>query len=172
MMLFEGWGSIFRVLMVGSLAYAGLVILLRVSGNRTLSKMNSFDLVITVAFGSALSTILTSADLALATGMAAIGLLVMLQFAITWLSVRSRGLSKTVKTAPSLLLENGAFRPDALRRTRVTEDEVRSAVRQHGYGDLERIAAVVMESDGSLSVISKQDLGSGSALEGLPRQAN
>lgn len=166
-MFFASWGSIGRVLLVGTLAYAGLVLLLRISGNRTLSKMNSFDLVITVAFGSVLASILTSADLSLSTGMVAIGLLILLQYLITWLSVRSRSLSRTVKTQPTLLLSGGHFRTAALRKVRVTEEEVRSAVRQHGYGDLDRVAAVIMESDGSLSVISHERLGAGSALTGV-----
>lgn len=171
-MFFEGWDSIGRVLLIGSLAYAGLVLLLRASGNRTLSKMNSFDLVITVAFGSVLSTILTSKDLSLATGLTAIGLLILLQFVITWGSVRSRAFGKAVKTRPTVLLHRGMLRPHALRQVRVTADEVRAAVRQHGYGDLADIALVVLESDGSLSVVVRDRVGSGSALEGLPGSGN
>lgn len=44
-MFFDGWDSIIRVILAGVLAYVGLVVVLRISGNRTLSKMNSFDLV-------------------------------------------------------------------------------------------------------------------------------
>lgn len=165
--LFEGWDSIGRVIGIGTLAYIGLIVLLRLSGNRTLSKMNSFDLVITVAFGSALSAILTSSDLSLATGLTAIGLLVLLQFIITWLSVRSRSLSQVMKTKPTLLLRNGQFCSDEMRTVRVTEEELRSAVRQHGCGDLDQVAAVIMESDGSLSVIRHDQAGSQSALQGI-----
>lgn len=169
-MFFGGWDSIGRVIVIGTLAYFGLVVLLRASGNRTLSKMNSFDLVITVAFGSTLAAILTNAQLSLITGLVAIGLLILLQFLITWMSVRSRGFSKTVKTKPTLLVQDGRFLEAALRAVRVTEEEVRSAVRQHGYGGLEQVAAVIMESDGSLSVIGRDRLGTGSALQGVARQ--
>jgi uncharacterized membrane protein YcaP (DUF421 family) len=47
-----------RVLLAGVLAYAALVLLLRTSGKRTLSKMNAFDLVVTVALGSLLGSVL------------------------------------------------------------------------------------------------------------------
>lgn len=53
-MFFDGWSDLLRILVVGSLAYAGLVGFLRVSGKRTLAKMNAFDLVVTVALGSTL----------------------------------------------------------------------------------------------------------------------
>ena len=55
--VFKGWESLGRVLFVGILAYAGLLLFLRMSGKRTLSKMNAFDLVVTVSLGSTLSTI-------------------------------------------------------------------------------------------------------------------
>ena len=53
-MLFQGWAGIGRTLLVGTLAYATLVLFLRISGKRTLSKLNAFDLVVTVALGSTL----------------------------------------------------------------------------------------------------------------------
>lgn len=61
-MFFNSWYALARVLVVGILAYAGLVFLLRVSGKRTLSKPNPFDLVVTVALGSMLTTVTLSKD--------------------------------------------------------------------------------------------------------------
>lgn len=58
----------------------------------------------------------------------AFALLLTLQFAIAWLS-RSRFVSSLVKAEPTLLLHRGEFLPAALRRARVTEDEIRAAVR-------------------------------------------
>lgn len=166
-MFFTSWDSLVRVLLIGSIAYAGTVLLLRISGNRTLSKMNSFDLVVTIAFGSTLSTILIDSKISLAEGLVAIALLVFLQFFITWFSVRSRAIDKIVKTQPTLLFQDGGFMRDAMKTVRVTEDEIRGAVRQHGLGGVEQVAAVVMETDGSLSVISVLKRGSFDALEGV-----
>lgn len=164
-MFFESWESLGRVLLVGTMAYAGLVVLLRISGNRTLSKMNSFDFIVTIALGSTFSSILINQNVTLSQGLLAMALLIVLQFLITRLSVHSRAISKTVKTSPTLLLRDGEFLPDALARVRVTEDEVRSAVRRHGWGALEQVEAVIMETDGSLSVIGKSQAGSLSALQ-------
>jgi uncharacterized membrane protein YcaP (DUF421 family) len=63
-MFFDSWDGLLRVVVVGILAYTGLVLLLRISGKRTLSKMNAFDFVVTVALGSTLATILLSSDVA------------------------------------------------------------------------------------------------------------
>lgn len=162
-MFFDSWSDIYRVIVIGILAYAGLVVLLRISGNRTLSKMNSFDLVVTVAFGSTLSTILVNQNVTLAVGLAALALLIVLQLVITWCSVRFGFVSDLVKTTPTVLLLDGRLLPDALKRVRVTHDEVMAAVRQQGQGSLENIDAVILESDGRLSVISANQAGNRSA---------
>ena len=108
-MFFDDWGGLVRVAVVGVLAYAGLVLLLRVSGKRTLSKMNAFDLVVTVALGSTLATVLLSSSVALAEGLLAFALLIFLQFAVTWLSVRSSSFRRLVKNEPKLLFYDGGF---------------------------------------------------------------
>ena len=154
-MFFDSWSGIGRVLAVGVLAYAALVVLLRVSGKRTLSKMNAFDLVVTVALGSTLATIVLSRDVALAEGVAAFALLILLQFAVTWSSVRSKAVRGAVKSEPALLFFDGRFLCDALRRERVTQDEAEAAVRQHGHASMREVAAIVLETDGSLSVMEK-----------------
>ena len=163
-MLADGELDLLRVVGVGVLTYTGMVVLLRLSGNRTLSKMNSFDLAVTVAFGSALAAVLVDEKIPLAVGLVAIALLIMLQFIVTWLSVRFSGFNRLVKTRPTLLMLEGQMRKDAMRRVRVTEDEILGALRKHGIGDLRKAGAVVMESDGSLSVIACSRLGDKAVL--------
>jgi uncharacterized membrane protein YcaP (DUF421 family) len=77
-MLFDSWAGLGRVLVVGTLAYVALVLLLRISGKRTLTKLNAFDLVVTVALGSTLATVLLSKSVALAEGALALCLLISL----------------------------------------------------------------------------------------------
>ena len=153
--LFDGWDPILRILVVGSAAYAALVLVLRASGKRTLSKLNAFDLVVTVAIGSTFSSILTSKGLALAEGVAALALLVGLQFVVTFLSVRSAGFDRLVKAEPTLLMRDGEPLLGVMRRERVTQDELRAAVRNSGGRDLQDAAVVILESDGSLNAILK-----------------
>ena len=98
--LFSGWDTVGRTVVIGALAYAGLVLLLRISGRRTLSKMNAFDFVVTVAFGSTLATILLNKNVALAEGLTAFAVLVGLQFAVTWTSVRLAWFRRAVTGEP------------------------------------------------------------------------
>lgn len=162
-MFFEGWWGLVRTVVVGVAAYAALLLLLRISGKRTLSKMNAFDLIVTVALGSTLSTILLSKNTPLAEGVAAFALLIFLQFIITWLSVRSRTVNRLVKAEPKLLFHRGEFLREAMKSERVNEEEIWQAMRNHGIGVPGQVEAVVLETDGSLSVMRKSD-GEASAL--------
>jgi uncharacterized membrane protein YcaP (DUF421 family) len=167
--LFSSWDSLLRTLVVGVLAYVALVALLRVSGNRTLSKMNAFDLVVTVALGSTLSAVLLDTNVALADGVLAFAVLIGLQFVVTWTSVRTRWVRQLVTGEPQLLLYRGEFLPDALRSVRVAQEEVRAAVRAAGLSCLDEAEAVVLETDGSFSVV-RGDVGAGeTSLEGVQR---
>jgi uncharacterized membrane protein YcaP (DUF421 family) len=117
--------------------------------------MNAFDLVVTVALGSTLSSILLSADVPLVEGAVGLFVLIALQWNIAWLSVRSDVFGKLVKSEPALLVYAGAMLPDALRRERVVETEVWSVVRSQGIADLADVEAVVLETDGSMNVVKK-----------------
>lgn len=99
--LFQNWPGIVRTIIVGSLAYATLVLFLRISGKRTLAKLNAFDLVVTVALGSTLSAIILQENTALAEGTTALALLILLQFSVTFLSVRSTRFAKAIRSEPS-----------------------------------------------------------------------
>jgi len=171
-LFFESWSGLVRVVLVGVPAYVALVFFLRISGKRTLTKMNAFDLVITVAFGSTLATVLLSSSVALAEGVMAFALLVALQFVVTWLSVRSKIVRSLVKAEPRLLFHDGAFLPGALRSERVTEEEVRAGVRQQGIARMESVEAVVLETDGSLTVLNSSADGQPSSLAGVTGRAS
>ena len=160
-MLFDSWTGLGRVLLVGTLAYLALVFLLRISGKRTLTKLNAFDLVVTVALGSTLATVLLSKSVALAEGVLALGLLIFLQYAITWVSVRSPRLQALIKAEPTLLVHRGRFLEGAMKAERITREEILAALRASGAADVREIAAVVLETDASLSVIPEAKAGAG-----------
>ena len=118
-----------------------------------MAKLNAFDFIVTVALGSTLATVLLSADDALAEGITAFALLVGLQFVVAWVSSHSRRMERLVKAEPSLLFRHG-YLHSAMRRERISEDEIRQAARGQGQSDLSAVAAVVLETDGILSVLA------------------
>ncbi|GAA4407954.1 DUF421 domain-containing protein [Nibrella viscosa] len=150
---FDNWDSLLRILILAVLSYVLLIVMLRVSGKRTLSKMNAFDFVITVALGSTLSSIIISKDTTLSGGVLALALLIFLQFVITKLSVNFKAISNLVKADPRLLFYHGRFLRDAMQDERVTEDELRSVIRKEGLESLDQVDAIIMETSGEFTVL-------------------
>jgi uncharacterized membrane protein YcaP (DUF421 family) len=163
-LFFNNWQTIERTLVVGILAYIALVLFLRVSGKRTLSKMNSFDFIVTIALGSTLATILLSKKVALAEGLTAFLVLIGMQYLMTFLSVRSAVFKRIIKAEPDLLFYNGDFIKEAMKKKRILEVEVLQAARTNGISSIKQVEAVVLETDGSISVIKKSEKGEQSTL--------
>jgi uncharacterized membrane protein YcaP (DUF421 family) len=164
--MFVDLPSLAYTLITVTLGYMFVVLLLRISGKRTLSKWNSFDLVVTIAFGSILSGIILSKEVTpFFQSILAFGLLVFYQFVLTWVSARSSVIQNLIKAEPSLLFYKGQFRDKTIKKQRVTEEEILAAIRSQGHGDIGQVAAVVLETDGSFSVI--KDLENSSSLKNV-----
>ncbi len=154
MPLFDSWSSLGSTAAAAIVGYGALIAFLRTSGKRTLAALNAFDLVVTVALGSTLASVLTSPTLPLLNGLLALGMLVALQFAVTWTSVRIRWVRQVVRAEPTLLVHRGVLLDEAMRRSRMGPSEILSALRSADIAQVTDVAAVVLEPDGSLSVLS------------------
>ncbi len=153
-MWFDSWDDLTRILLIGPAAYVALVVMLRITGGRTLAQLNAFDMIVTVALGSTLATILLSSTVSYSEGLLALAVLIALQYVVTWASTRAGWVQNAVRNEP-VLLYSGEFLPESLKRERVTPDEVRQAARSQGYASLEGdVAAVVLETDGTFSVLT------------------
>lgn len=155
-----------RMIILGTFSYFLIVLVLRLSGKRTLSKMNAFDFIVTVALGSVLANIIVNHETLFWEGLVAFCLLVLLQYISTWLSARSSKVQRLLKSQPTLIYYNQQYDKEKMKKERITEAEVIQSIRKDGYISLEEIAAVILESDGTLTVmkesqkrhISKDDL--------------
>jgi uncharacterized membrane protein YcaP (DUF421 family) len=149
---FESWYNIGRTLTLSIVGFTALIVLLRGSGKRTLSKLNVFDFVFVVAVGSVFASTIISKDVTLVEGILALATLIGIQLILAELAARSRTAERIINGEPTLLLSRGKFLTGALKRERITEEEVRAAIRAKGVNRVEDVDAVILENDGTLSV--------------------
>jgi uncharacterized membrane protein YcaP (DUF421 family) len=149
---FESWYNVERTVTLSVIGFLALIALLRVSGKRTLSKLNVFDFVFVVAVGSVFASTIISKDVTLVEGIAALTTLVVIQLMLAELAARWPFAERIINGEPTLLLSHGRFIPRALKRERITEEEVRAAIRGKGVTRVEDVDAVVLENDGTLTV--------------------
>ncbi|WP_153397669.1 DUF421 domain-containing protein [Ornithinicoccus halotolerans] len=167
-MWFDSWSAVLRVLLVGTAAYLTLVVLLRLAGKRTLAKLNAFDFVVTVAIGSVLASAVVSQSVPWASALAGMAVLVVGQVLIARLTVWLPGGRHAVNAQPTLVAARGQVDERAISKHRLTRGEVLQAVRSSGSGGLDQVAAVVLEPDGTLSVVPSSAVGDASALSDVP----
>ena len=113
-MLTDSLDTLGRTALTGVLAYVGLILVLRISGKRTLAALNAFDFVVTVALGSTLATILLSSDVSVVRGCVAFVTLIGLQYLVAWSSVRLAVVRKGVRSSPVALVVHGSCRREAM----------------------------------------------------------
>lgn len=147
--------EVFRISLVTLIYLVCLIISLRTFGKRTLSKMNAFDFVVTIALGSIFATLILDASISFSGGITAILALTFYQFIISWLSVRSKKFTQLIKASPALLYYDGHYFEDILKKERIAIDELKQAVRTSGFSEIEDVGAIVLETDGTLSVIEQ-----------------
>ena len=149
---FESWYNVGRTVTLSVIGFTALIALLRVSGKRTLSKLNVFDFVFVVAVGSVFAATIIDKDVTLVEGIAALATLIGLQVILAELAARSSFAERIINGGPTMLLSHGNFIPRALKRERITEEEIRAAIRGKGVTRVEDVDAVVLENDGTLTV--------------------
>ena len=154
---FESWDRMQNVAIGAIFFYAFIVLLVRILGKRTTSQMNNFDWIITIAVGSLAASGILLRDIAIIEAVAAIVILAAAQWFTTWLVLRSKLFSRVVKAEPTLLTHKGEYLEDAMKRMRISKEEIASALRQHGMTQLSDANWVILETNGEMTVIPQKD---------------
>lgn len=167
---FDNWMALLRVLITTIICYFALILILRISGKRTLAKMNAFDFVVTIALGSILGAIVLNKSIPLADGLLAAATLIGLQYCISFISVRNKKFKKFISSTPVLLFYYGEYLWDSMKKERITESEINKSIRAAGYTSVDHIAAVILESTGDISVIKNVNESNHNALDDVEKQ--
>jgi uncharacterized membrane protein YcaP (DUF421 family) len=138
--------------------YVFIVVLLRMTGNRTLASMRAYDFVLVVALGTLVSSAALT-QVPLGNAAVAILLLVGAQVGVAWMARRSARVEKLITSAPVLVLHDGRFLDDGLAKALLTREEILLTLRTKGHDDPSRVGAVVLETNGDLSVLMRGEDG-------------
>lgn len=163
-LFWDGWEPVVHSLVMVVCGFVALVLILRVSGPRTMAKMTPLDFIVAVTIGSAFGRTLTATTVPLAQTILVLVLLVALQWVFSAARARSSRVRSLLDNPPVLLYYQGRMQHRALRSHRLLEEDVHTAARQSGKGSLEDVAAVILQQDGSLGAIGRDDLGDASSL--------
>jgi uncharacterized membrane protein YcaP (DUF421 family) len=156
--IIEGWPGIVRVALAAIAAYVVLIICVRVSGKRTLSQLNAFDLIVTIALGSMLSSTILDSSLPFVEGVTGVAVLILMQVILARLTSRFRWADQLVKAQPIVLVHNGVMDKSAMASVDITEAEVISALRLGHWDQINDVKSVTLETNGGLTVVYQANI--------------
>jgi uncharacterized membrane protein YcaP (DUF421 family) len=146
------WEFILR----GVIVYCVLLVLVRVSGKRTVGQFTPFDLLVVMLLSEAVSNSLSGGDDSVAGGLLIACTLIALNMTLAWLSSHSRKLAKIIDGESVLLGRDGRIYYDMLKKCRVAESDVQQALREADV-ELQNARCIFLEADGKITVLEKKD---------------
>ena len=146
--------AVSRGLLLSAVSIIWVIVLVRLNGLRTFSKMTNFDFAMTIAVGSLIASgAQTATWTSFVQILAAILGLVLVQRFTATLRMTSDGFSKIVQNTPIILMRDGVIIEDALKHTRVARDDLVAKLREANVLDFKQVRAVVLETTGDISVL-------------------
>jgi uncharacterized membrane protein YcaP (DUF421 family) len=133
--------------------YAFLFILLRITGKRQVGQLAPFDLVLLLVLSNAVQNSMNAGDNSLTGGLVSAATLVALNFAVAWITHRSKWLERVVEGRPEVLIHNGKVFEKVMAKLGLTHHELMAAIRQGGCASADEVHLAVIENNGSISVI-------------------
>lgn len=156
-MFVSSFYGIERIIGMSTMFYFGLIIILKLSGKRTLSEINAFDLLVTVTIGSIAATTILLKESSIIDGMVSVITLVVLQYILAKLDTKYSFVENFFLLKPTLLYYKGDFLIENMGKMRITKNDLRQQVRLGAGTVIENVSAVVLESNGGLSIITKDN---------------
>ena len=153
MLIFDDLEKLGRIVVTTVLVYVMIVLVTKVSGKRSTSQLNNFDWIMTVMIGSLGASTILLKNIPLMEGGAAIITLYLLQFLVTKYASISPQFSDVILSDPRIVFYQGQFLPEAMRKERLTRQELECAMRAEGINDFIEVEAIIFESDAQLTVI-------------------
>jgi uncharacterized membrane protein YcaP (DUF421 family) len=145
--------------LLSTFGLAWIILLVRIVGLRSFSKMTNFDFVMTVAMGSFLAGASQSETWpGLLQTLTAMVCLFAVRFGVSSLRQRYSCFDDFVQNTPILLMKDGVILHDALIKTRVSEEDLIAKLREANVLSLSSVRAVVLETTGDISVLHGQHL--------------
>jgi uncharacterized membrane protein YcaP (DUF421 family) len=134
--------------------YIALLVMVRISGKRTVGQFTPFDLLVVMLLSEAVSGSLSGSDESLQGGLLVAAIVVALNGGVGFLSSRSKAVERAVDGEPVLIGLDGNFFAKSVKRHRLSQEDLESALRQHNC-KLEDMKLAMLEASGDISIVQK-----------------
>lgn len=137
------------------IVYIFLVVVLRVFGKRELAQLNPFDLVVLLSLSNTVQNAIIGDDNTITGGLIGAFTLLAINYFVVRFVFKHRRLDQMIEGTPTVLIENGRLRRDALAKELLTQSELDVVVHRQGFGSLDEIDEAVLEPGGTFYLKAK-----------------
>ena len=145
-------------------AYLVVLFAMRLIGRRTASQQAPFDMVVLFLFGGMTTAAILGENWSFSDGRSASGTAAMtgiftvglMHVLMSWLKLKSVLLERIIDGTPVVVFEDGRWSEDQMRKLRMQEADIRTAMRQQGMIEMDDMRYVIIERDNTISIIPKE----------------
>ena len=138
-----------------AIVYAFLLVLLRMTGKRQIGQLAPFDLVLLLVLSNAVQNSMNAGDNSLVGGLISAATLVVVNYAVSYATFKSKRLEALVEGRPQVVIHNGQVFEDVMKRAKLTHHELSAALRRAGCSCAADVQAAILENNGSISVVAR-----------------
>jgi uncharacterized membrane protein YcaP (DUF421 family) len=149
--------GVLDIILRTSIIYSTLLVGIRLTGKREVGQLTPFDFVLLLVVSNAVQNAMIGPDTSLAGGLVAMGTLLTLNTMVAKISEINPRFRRFVDGVPAVLIANGQVQWGNLNKENISEDELMAALREHEVGRIEDVSLAMIEVDGGISVIRKED---------------
>jgi len=158
-LLFNTWQGIIRITITSIVFYFLLIFILKFLGNRSIGNFSVYDFVATLTIGSVVSSTLVFREITFLNGLLAVVIFLLLQYSVSRLISKWPGLNRLLNPSPKVVFFKGKFMKQNMKKARINRDEIYAAIRLQTNRTSDQIYAVILETNGSLSVVIRASAG-------------
>lgn len=136
--------------------YGVLLVLVRLSGKRTMGQFSPFDLLVMLLLSESVSNGLSGGEESLIGGLFLATILIALNYTASVLTTRSHWIKRTVEGLPTVIGRDGRLDPRAMRREHVTIEDVERQLREDSQ-TLDGVELVLLETDGTITFVCRRE---------------
>lgn len=150
--------EILEVVARSAVVYAFILAAVRVLGKREAGQLSPYDLVLLLLLSNAVQNAMVGPSTSLGAGLAAAATLLVMNLAVARLVLRGGRFASTLRGSPTMLVHDGHLVPEHLRHEGLTLEDLNQALREHGVPEIADVHLAVLEVDGTISVLRREDV--------------
>jgi uncharacterized membrane protein YcaP (DUF421 family) len=158
------------------MVYFVVLIVIRLLGKREVGSLTAFDLVVSLIIGEGVDEAIYG-DVSMAKFLVLLGTIAVWEMVNSYASYKSKRIAQLTSSSPTVVVEHGKLKQEAMAKERLNEDDLWSGLREQSVDSLEEVKQATIEPSGTISVIleewarplQKSDLG-GKAKAAEPKK--